>query len=198
MSDRKNPEVLRIAEKIRESPNQSWLLTGGIDSGKSMCLKALVAELKCGSSALYAGGLISEGIRIHGSKAAYKGINIITGAEFPFAVRQDIDRNEIRSVWAEYPDDWEADESDVMMGKWRIFSHGLKKAADALADAVRMKCKLAVVDEYGPLEIAGGGFRKAVDAMHAANQPFLLVVREQLVGQVMALYPMASAIRIVP
>lgn len=66
---------------------------------------------------------------------------------------------------------------------------GLKLGSAALSPASTKSAELIIVDEFGPLEIHGGGWRKNVDSLlTSTNALILLVIRQELVEQVQQLY----------
>ena len=77
-------------------------------------------------------------------------------------------------------------------GPKRAFSFveaGLKLGADALNGEATRDADLIIVDEFGPFELAGDGWRKQVDSLLVdTSAVILLVVREELAGQVRRLY----------
>lgn len=74
-------------------------------------------------------------------------------------------------------------------------SAGLEKGRRAIVEAARSGCDPVIVDEFGPLEMSGGGLRPAVDeALHLGSR-LLVVVRESLVNEVNALWGPCEVIR---
>lgn len=66
---------------------------------------------------------------------------------------------------------------------------GLKLASTALSPAATKSADLIIVDEFGPLELRGNGWRKNVDSLFSSsNATILLVVRQELTEQVQQLY----------
>ncbi|MHC4648357.1 MAG: nucleoside-triphosphatase [Planctomycetota bacterium] len=66
---------------------------------------------------------------------------------------------------------------------------GLKLGAEALSSEATSHADLIILDEFGPLELAGAGWRSHADSLLAdANAVVLLVVREQVARQVRKLY----------
>ena len=66
---------------------------------------------------------------------------------------------------------------------------GLKFGRNALdIDAVK-SAELIIVDEFGPLELAGGGWRRNVDILLTSTDAVVvLVVRDEIAGKVKKLY----------
>ncbi|HUT34638.1 MAG TPA: nucleoside-triphosphatase [Planctomycetota bacterium] len=74
-------------------------------------------------------------------------------------------------------------------GGFRFLDGGLALGRAALAAAADQCPALAVADEFGPLELRGGGWREGVDRLlEGAAGIVLLVVREALVEEVSRLY----------
>lgn len=70
-----------------------------------------------------------------------------------------------------------------------FIDEGLKLGRDALSRAATKSDELIIVDEFGPLELGGDGWRKNVDLLlTSSNALILLVVREELAERVQQLY----------
>lgn len=83
------------------------------------------------------------------------------------------------------------------IGPWLIMEEGLSRATELIGQAVRSRCDLVAIDEFGPLEFEGKGLREAVDSAMSSGVPVLLVVREELVERVRRLYGAFETIRVV-
>ena len=83
-------------------------------------------------------------------------------------------------------------------GRFGLLNEGLAFGADVLTRAVATPSDLVIVDEFGPLELQGRGWRRQVDQLVQAG-PFLLVlvVRQEIVDTVAELYS-AVAVSEVP
>ncbi|HUS48373.1 MAG TPA: nucleoside-triphosphatase [Phycisphaerae bacterium] len=80
------------------------------------------------------------------------------------------------------------------VGPFRFTAEGLALGAGSLSAAATRGADLVVVDEFGPLELGGGGWRAPVDALvreHAGV--IVLVVREGLADRVRSLYASSAA-----
>ena len=74
-------------------------------------------------------------------------------------------------------------------GRFAFIADGLKLGNAALSAEATKSADLIIVDEFGPLELNGHGWRKNVDSLLAAsNAVILLVVRRELAGEVRQLY----------
>ena len=68
-------------------------------------------------------------------------------------------------------------------------AEGLKVGRGALSADATKSAELIIVDEFGPLELSGGGWRKDVDSLLTSGDAvILLVVRRELADEVQRLY----------
>ena len=138
----------------RARPEKILVLTGQVHSGKTTFLKRAAASWT--SLGLDVGGFLSEvrcGIRgIEG----YDLFDLTEGKSTPLLIKGG------KPGW-------------TAVGAYRIFPSGLERAAGILArDAAR---DILIVDEFGPLELAGLGLRPSFDAAVSAGARCLCVVR---------------------
>jgi len=74
-------------------------------------------------------------------------------------------------------------------GRFTFLSEGLKLGNAALGAAATKSADIVIVDEFGPLELDGRGWRENVDSLLASGGALiLLVVRRELAEQVRRLY----------
>jgi nucleoside-triphosphatase len=74
-------------------------------------------------------------------------------------------------------------------GRFEFLQNGLKLGNAALIVEATKSADLIVIDEFGPLELNGRGWRKSVDMLIASsNALILLVVRQELAESVRRLY----------
>lgn len=74
-------------------------------------------------------------------------------------------------------------------GKFDFLAEGLKLGNTALNSANAGSTDLIIVDEFGPLELDGQGWRKNVDSLvDTSNLLIVLVVRQELADRVQQLY----------
>ena len=66
------------------------------------------------------------------------------------------------------------------VGSYTISRDGIIFACDAIKRAVESRCDLVVVDEVGPLELAGKGLMPAVELALTSPGNVLIVVRSSL------------------
>ena len=75
------------------------------------------------------------------------------------------------------------------VGSFAFTAGGLALGAEALAPPAG-EADLVIVDEFGPLELSGGGWRGQVEALRASTGAvLLLVVRTEILAPVRNLYP---------
>ncbi len=75
------------------------------------------------------------------------------------------------------------------VGRFHFVEEGLRLGRHALDAATTEGADLVVVDEFGPLELASGGWRSGVDALvHAGKMPLVIVVRQELADAVRDVY----------
>ncbi len=73
--------------------------------------------------------------------------------------------------------------------RFTFVADGLKLGRDALSPAATKSADIIIVDEFGPLELRGDGWRKDVDSLLALSDALiLLVVRRELADRVQELY----------
>jgi nucleoside-triphosphatase THEP1 len=84
------------------------------------------------------------------------------------------------------------------VGPFVFKAEGVDLAQSALALSYCRQSDLIVVDEFGPLELAGRGWRDAVDRLVKANDSLMfLVVRQSLCTAVSELYA-SNSVHILP
>jgi nucleoside-triphosphatase THEP1 len=73
--------------------------------------------------------------------------------------------------------------------RFQFLQDGLKQGNVALSAEATKSADLIVIDEFGPLELNGRGWRKNIDSLIASsNALILLVVRQELADSVCRLY----------
>jgi len=88
-----------------------------------------------------------------------------------------------------------ADAADV--GRFALSDEGLRIGQAALSGEATRQADLVVVDEFGSLELRGGGWRTPVDGLiDSAVGVILLVVREGLIAAVRGLYPGTACVEV--
>jgi len=73
--------------------------------------------------------------------------------------------------------------------RYTFTTEGLRVGRSALSADGTKQAELVIVDEFGPLELSGGGWRKEVDfLLPSSDAVILLVVRRELTDEVQRLY----------
>ena len=176
-----------FVERLRASPQANWILTGGINSGKSLFLQRMIETSHLEFPGWRVGGLVSRGLFFGGVKIAYQGIDCLSGATFLLAMRRVLSGQAHRFLEAEFQAAMDLS-GGVEIGSWQLLENGLFQAVETIRQAVHLRSDLVVIDEFGPLECQGKGLRAAADAVVESGIPLLLVVREGLVEEVQYLY----------
>ncbi|MCK5114899.1 MAG: DUF2478 domain-containing protein [Phycisphaerae bacterium] len=78
------------------------------------------------------------------------------------------------------------------VGNFVFCDEGLQLGQAALQKAIDGKYDFVLVDEFGPLELSGAGWRAQVDVLAKLDGVLMLVVRDDLVEQVAGLYGVAA------
>jgi nucleoside-triphosphatase THEP1 len=141
---------------MRPSPRpRAVLLAGPVFSGKSRFVEALAGSLAASGRAV--GGFVQRGVfDAGGRKVGYDLVGLSSGS-----CRRIANRREDGAGWR--------------------FEDGA--FADALGE-VRAGAELVVIDEVGPIELAGRGHAAAVDRALSICPAVLVVVREALLDEV--------------
>jgi nucleoside-triphosphatase THEP1 len=154
--------------KIREMGSALPLITvvtGDRGEGKTTWLKNRVEELK--GSGMKVAGFIAEGIhRAEGERIGYRIVNINTGEKSDFCM-------------LEGPDEWER------VGRFRINPEGLAAGYRWMSQEEVAGAGLIVIDELGPLELAGKGWAPLIERiLREQPKPMIWTVRKQLAGKI--------------
>ena len=148
------------------------LWTGPVHSGKTTTAAELVERAR--AEGFRVAGILSlsiycDGTLRDGALAGFDVTDVQTGARAPLARR---DRGAAEGL-----------------ASFTFSPEGLELGNTALGSAAARSAALVVVDEFGPLELRGQGWRPAVDALlSSARGVVLLVVRERLAHRAARLY----------
>lgn len=152
------------------------LLSGAIASGRTAFAGRLVEQFL--RHYLLTGGFLCPSRVEDGGKTDYAIVDLLNGRERPFGALK---------TPANVPEP-----GDVVTGRWTLYAKGFAFGAQAVERAMTLKTPILFLDEIGPLELEGGGFRWLVDLLiRGPLKPpvFIGVVREEIVSQVQGLYP---------
>jgi len=172
------------------------ILTGPLGSGKSTLLASLLSLLEKEFPGISAGGILCRALFQDQAKVGYELEQRPGGRRCLFALRHapaGHPQSEPRQgappeLFQEKLLECIPDSDRLPLGQWIISRKALRQGEEAIRRAVQGGCNLVVVDEFGPLELQGGGFRPAVDGLAESGKAGILVVREGLLEQVRQLY----------
>jgi nucleoside-triphosphatase THEP1 len=142
------------------------LWTGPKHGGKTTSVTELARRVR--QSGFRVAGLLAPSVYRDGHLVGFEALDLQSEARAPLAVRRD-------------------DLGDV--GPFHFVEEGLRLGRQALDVAATEGADLVLVDEFGPLELASGGWRPAVDALvRAGKTPLVIVVRQGLADAVRDVY----------
>jgi len=142
-----------------------WI--GPKHSGKTTAAAGLVERAR--AEGIRVAGILSPSVCRENTLAGFDVVDLDTGARAPLARR--------------------CERGTVRAGSFAFSAEGLEQGCTALASSTTRSAELVVVDEFGPLELRGQGWRAAVDALLSSVEGVvLLVVRERLAARVRRLY----------
>jgi nucleoside-triphosphatase len=146
---------------------QLILWTGPKHTGKTTGVLQLVEAIR--GEGLVVAGVVAPSIRRDGRLVGFRCVDLGTGKQAPLA---------------------QLGRGHAQTGRFSFHHEGLQLGAQALSPEATRNADLILVDEYGPFELASGGWRKAVDRlMVCRGAPILMVVRQELADQVAQVYP---------
>ncbi len=158
----------RILTLLAEGAGQAGLiLSGGIGSGKTRTAEALAADLT--RRGISVGGVLCPRILAGGETVGYRARDLATDEERPFA--------------SPLP-------PGTPVGRFFVPESALALARAAVERAVA--ARVAIVDEVGRWELAGGGLAPAVRTLLAAPALPVLLVRDTLVDAVVEVFAIKS------
>jgi nucleoside-triphosphatase THEP1 len=150
------------------------LWAGAKHSGKTTGLREVVRL--CRRAGLAVAGVLAPGVYEGGELAGFDVVDLSTGRREGFLRRA------------------VAGADGARVGEYVLDEEGGRLGRRALSDNVTREADLVIVDEFGPLELAGDGWRDAVDRLARRGAvALLLVVREALVDRAAELYGVPKA-----
>jgi len=146
--------------------NRCILWVGDKHSGKTTAAMKLIKHLQ--QQGYTVGGILSPSVYKDGQLIGFDIIDIRDDFRVPLSIRN-------RNM------------HDII--SYRYYQKGLNLGHSALNAVENEAVNLVIVDEYGPLELSGKGWRSEVDCLlRKSCPPILLVVRRELVDKVRRLY----------
>lgn len=153
--------------ETRHAPRLLLLWIGPKHSGKTTAALRLAQAAR--THGFVVGGFLAPALYEGERLVGFELLDLQNGARAPLAQRRGP---------AESPE-----------GRFHFLPAALRLGADVLEGTAHARADLAIVDEYGPLELAHQGWRDAVDSLIATfSAPLLLVVRQELAYEVRQLY----------
>jgi len=146
--------------------NRCILWVGDKHSGKTTAAAKLIDCLRKKGAA--AGGILAPSIYANDRLVGFDIVDVQNDLRVPLAVR---------------------DENICGAVPYRFYEKGLELGHLALGPGKNEAADIVIVDEYGPLELDGKGWRDDVDRLlEQSYPPVLLVVRRKIAEQVKLLY----------
>lgn len=137
-----------------------FVVTGGVETGKTSCLKKLILNLK--EKNISVSGFYSQRRMSNSETTGYDIIDVSTGLKTRFLRIEGI-------------------QSQEKIGKYFIYNEGIKAAENAL---IHRNSSLVVLDEIGKLELKGKGFTHLLqNCLSEKTGPLLLSVREEILNE---------------
>jgi nucleoside-triphosphatase THEP1 len=146
--------------------NKLVLWTGEKHSGKTTCAASLVNIAR--EEGFNVAGLLAPSLYRDGELLGFDVLDL---------------RNKTRVSLAR------RNKEDCKTGQFKFFQNGLKLGNAALSAQATKTADLIIIDEFGPLELNGQGWRKNTDSLIASsNAMILFIVRQELAESVRQLY----------
>jgi nucleoside-triphosphatase THEP1 len=147
-------------------PHKLILFTGRKHSGKTTAAERLARQVR--SMGFRVAGLLAPAVYKESRLVGFGAVDLMRNQQIDLANRRTAEGNR---------------------GRWEFTQEGLKLGKTALNPSAASSADLIIVDEFGPLELDGKGWRKEVDLLLASTDvPVVLVVRQELEEHVQELY----------
>jgi nucleoside-triphosphatase THEP1 len=148
------------------------VVTGERGAGKTRTVESVLETLA--AEGLRVGGVLAPGAMRDGRRWSIDLVEPGPGRRTPMATRDPA------SPWP-------------LLGTFKVNPAALELGRRALSPERAAAQDLVVVDEVGPWELAGEGWASALEALRASETPLLLVVRRDLLSDVLARFGAGSA-----
>lgn len=142
------------------------LWTGRRHSGKTTSADSLAQVAR--NEGFNVAGLLALSRYSNGRLVGFDGLDLRDGTRIPLAsLKPDGDKTE----------------------RFTFTATGLRLGSIALSPSATKSAELIIVDEFGPMELHGKGWRSSVDSLlTSADALLLVVVRQELSNQIQKLY----------
>jgi nucleoside-triphosphatase len=152
-----------------------FILAGDTGSGKTTLARQVVEGLRARGASV--GGILAPGLLENGRRTGFDLVNLATGESARLARERAVETGR-----------------HVQWSRFSFSPEGLALGQRALGRGARA-ADVVLVDEVGPLELAGGGWADALDELvRDRAQPVLLVVRSSIVDEVARRWGSADAV----
>ena len=152
------------------------LWTGPRHSGKTTSAADLAKKVK--NKGFSVAGLLAPSKYTNGLLTGFDAVNVATGKRVPLSQRK------------------QTTEPTSVSG-FTFSKEGLKFGSNALDSTSTVSADLIIIDEFGPLELTGGGWRKNTDSILSdTNALLVLVVRDEIINKVKKLYEASNCIQL--
>ncbi len=149
------------------------IVTGAVDCGKTTWCRTVLLPSRAAPD-----GLLLPKVLVEGRRVGYDCRRVSSGQQRPFA----------RLPGGPLPPGWR---EGARAGPFSVSRDGLQAARRWIRRAAAGDASTVLIDEVGPLELAGGGLAGAVrDALRrAGGKEIVLVVREGLLEAALRAFP---------
>ena len=142
------------------------LWVGPKHSGKTTSVARLAQKAK--KEGFNVAGMLAPSVYADKHLTGFEVVDLRTGRRLPLATRKI---------------------NQTQQGGFAFTQTGLEFGSNALSTEAVKSAELIIVDEFGPLELEGKGWRENVDLLFSAvDALMLLVVRNQIAGRIQDLY----------
>lgn len=139
-----------------------YIVSGGVDQGKTTKLLSIYDEIKCGD------GFINKKVFINGVNAGQVIIRLSTMERKYFSFKNEF-----------IPKNWE---EECRCGPYSISKEGLAFAGRIVRDILKARTEPVFLDEIGPLELAGGGFSPLFNMLIKEGLDLYVAIRESCIA----------------
>jgi len=141
-----------------------YIITGGIDEGKTRKIEAIYREMKKGD------GWVSRKIFLNEEFVGYEIVKLSTGEKLPLAYKKGYGP----SVWDEI----------YTIGPFSFSKRAFEFAGKIIDEIIKKKINPVFIDEIGPLELQGKGFCPLLERILKTQKDVYIVVRTHCVEDV--------------
>jgi nucleoside-triphosphatase THEP1 len=149
-----------------------YIITGGIDEGKTREIEAIYREMKKGD------GWISKKVFLNEEFIGYEIVKLSTGKKLPLALKKEY-----------VPADWDEISS---IGPFCFSKRAFEFAGKISDEIIEKNINPVFIDEIGPLELQGKGFCPMLDNILKTQKDIYIVVRSHCVEAVINRFEIKS------